>query len=80
MVLFGLTQLQVLVVGQDEDDVRPDVASVSLEAGLQPLAGLEVGVTKCHRDEEEQEESARHGLLTPDSPNQSAASSRSLNF
>ena len=60
-----VTQLQVLVVGQDEDDVRPNVASVSLEAGLQTLAGREVGVAERHSDEQEEEESARHSLLTP---------------
>lgn len=71
-----LTQLQVLVVGQDQDDVRPDVASVSLEAGLQALARLEVGVAERHIDNEEEEESAPHGLqlLSPQQVNQSAAS------
>lgn len=58
-----LTQLQVLVVSQDQDDVGSDVASVSLEAGLQTLARLEVGVAERHRDDQEEEESARHGRL-----------------
>lgn len=43
-LLVPLTQLLVLVVRQDEDDVRPDVAAVSLEAGLQTLARGYVGV------------------------------------
>ena len=60
--VLGLTQLQVLVVRQDEDDVRPDVASVSLDAGLQALSGLELSVAERHRDEQEEEESARHDL------------------
>lgn len=34
-----LTELHVLVVRQDQDDVGTDVASVSLDAGLQPLSG-----------------------------------------
>lgn len=33
-----LTQLDVLIVGEDEDDVGPNVATVPLEAWLQPLA------------------------------------------
>ncbi|TNN58706.1 hypothetical protein EYF80_031120 [Liparis tanakae] len=49
------TQLLVLVVRHDEDDVRPDVATFSLEAGLQTLA-------ERHGEEQEEEESARHGL------------------
>lgn len=64
-----LTQLLVLVVGQDEDDVRPDVAAVSLEAGLQTLAREEVGGAERHRDAQEEEESARHGLRPLTSPN-----------
>lgn len=48
--MFPLTQFLVLVVGQDEDDVRPDVAAVSLEAGLQTLARGEVGVAERHGD------------------------------
>lgn len=46
----SLTQLLVLVVGQDEDDVGSDVAPVSLEAGLQTLARGEVGMAERHRD------------------------------
>ncbi len=67
----SVTQLLVLVVGQDEDDVRPDVAAVSLEAGLQTLARGEVGMAERHRDEQEEEESARHGLRPLTSPKRS---------
>lgn len=61
-MLVSLTQLLVLVVRQDEDDVRPDVAAVSLEAGLQTLARGYVGVAERHRKEQEEEESPRHDL------------------
>lgn len=57
----SLTQLQVLVIGQDEDDVRPDVAAVSLEAGLQTLARGEMGGAERHGNDQKIEESARHG-------------------
>lgn len=42
-MLPWLTQLDVLVVGEDEDDVGPDVAPVPLEPRLHPLAGEEDG-------------------------------------
>lgn len=67
-LLVPLTQLLVLVVRQDEDDVRPDVAAVSLEAGLQTLARGYVGVAERHREEQEEEESPRHGLRPLTSP------------
>lgn len=75
-MLVPLTQLLVLVVRQDEDDVRPDVAAVSLEAGLQTLARGYVGVAERHREEQEEEESPRHGLRprTPRKIDRSAAS------
>lgn len=46
----SLTELLVLVVGQDEDDVGSYVATVSLEAGLQALARGKVGVAERHGD------------------------------
>lgn len=67
-LLVPLTQLLVLVVRQDEDDVRPDVAAVSLEAGLQTLARGYVGVAERHREEQEEEESPRHSLRPQTSP------------
>lgn len=50
------TELHVLVVRQDEDDVRPDVASVSLDARLHPLSGRELSVSDRHGDEQEEGE------------------------
>lgn len=38
-----LTQFDVLIVCEDEDDVGPDVAAVPLEARLQSLAREEGG-------------------------------------
>lgn len=38
-----LTQLDVLIVGENEDDVGSNVAAVPLEARLQPLAREEDG-------------------------------------
>lgn len=57
-----LTQLLVLVVCQDQDDVGPDVAAVPLEARPQPLAGGHVAGAQRHKDEQEADQSARHGL------------------
>lgn len=74
-ICVGLTQFLVLIISQDQDDVWPDVAAVPLEAGLQPLAAGNVDVAQRRKDEQETEESARHGLgpLSPAEIHQSAA-------
>lgn len=58
----NVTQLEVLVVSQDQDDIWTDVASVSLEAGLQALAQQRLDVAECHQDQQEEESSASHDL------------------
>ena len=63
-----LTQLYVLVVREDEDDVGTNVPSVSLKAGLEALAGQEDGGVAKREKRQEQEEAVaqappRHGDL-----------------
>lgn len=51
------TQLHVLVVGQDQDDVGPDVPSVSVETGLQAgRHGHQHKVERYHGYRQEEEE------------------------
>lgn len=59
--LPSLTQLHVLVVCHDQDYVGPDIATVSLKAGLQTLASGAVGRAEGQDEEQEVQESARHG-------------------
>lgn len=63
---FPLTQLNILVISEDEDDVGTDVTTVSLESRLQSLIGQEDGsMSHCQHTQQHQEPghqpSCRHG-------------------
>lgn len=61
-VLFPLTQFNILVICEDEDDVGADVAPVSLEPWFQSLIGQEDGGVSHRQHGQQHQEPGRQPL------------------